>query len=399
MSIATISHSEVRDRALRRLVGHVRASTTDEHTEIAPSAALEFRDPELAKLERDRIFGEVPIIVAHSTEVAEPLDFLSVQLSRNNVIVSRQEDGSVKAFVNACRHRGGQLVSEKSGRCRLFSCPYHRWSYDPDGALRRVTLDDTFGEFDRSKFGMVELPAEERHGFIWVVDNAARSIDVAEWLGPEMEGILAEYEMQDLVSVDPYSFEWGSNWKVMQEGFLDSYHVKYAHPTSVGKVLYTNIVAIEDFGRHFWQFVPRTSIDRFLSESDNGELPPKDYYIEASFLAPNSILMKHATHIELLSFRPCGADPERSVMEMRILARPAAEMGLSQEEWESLWKKNWGILIGVLEHEDCPILAGAQQSMGSEDAGTMLLGQNELACHLFRREARRLLDAPGPAPG
>jgi carnitine monooxygenase subunit len=392
--------NEMRARAFRTMVRHVEKETTDEFGEIGLSEAVDYSDPARGALERDRVFGEVPFIVGHGSEIAKPNEFLTRTLPRNNAIVIRQRDGGVKAFVNACRHRGAQLVEEESGRCRLFSCPYHRWSYDPSGELRTVTLDDTFGDFDRSDSGLVELPVQERHGFLWMIDNAQRSIDVESWLGPEMDAILAGYHIEDKVSVTPHSFDRDTNWKIMQDGFLDNYHVKYAHPNTAGKVLHTNKLALEDFGRHFWFLAARKSIDRYIGE-DLSEVPDADiqkHTIESCFIAPNSMLLKHATHVELLTFRPYGADPGESVMELRVMAPTVEETGLEQAEWDKLWAKNWRIIISIIIDEDFPILEGSQKATRSLDAGTMRLGRNELGNHLFRRELDRLVSID-PAAG
>jgi phenylpropionate dioxygenase-like ring-hydroxylating dioxygenase large terminal subunit len=226
-----------------------------------------------------------------------------------------------------------------------------------------------------------------------MIDNARRTIDVESWLGPEMDAILAGYKIEDLVSVTPHSFDRPTNWKIMQDGFLDNYHVKYAHPNTAGKVLHTNKLALEDFGRHFWFLAARKSIDRYIGDdpADWNDTDVEKHTIESCFLAPNSMLLKHATHIELLTFRPYGADPENSVMEMRIMAPTIGATGLDQEAWDRLWAKNWKIMISIIHDEDFPILEGSQKAMRSQDAGTMLLGRNELGNHLFRRELARLV--------
>ncbi|OZC29590.1 aromatic ring-hydroxylating oxygenase subunit alpha [Gordonia polyisoprenivorans] len=382
---------ERRTRALRGLLAHLDGSRTDQWARITHTEPDDFRDHRRAELERDRVFGEVPFIVAHSSEVAERNDFVSVDLPRNKVVVIRQRDGGVKAFVNACRHRGAQLVTEPAGKCRLFSCPYHRWSYDPDGRLRTVTLDDTFGDFDRGDFGLVPIPVEERHGFIWVIDNADREIDVAAWLGPELDAILAEYRIDQLVSIDPHTYERPVNWKIMQDGFLDNYHVKYAHPNTAGKMLHTNAVVLEELGSSFWFLTARKSIDQFIGHDVDWDRSMEGHTIESCFLAPNTMLLKHATHFELLTFRPVGADPHRSIMQMRIMAPSVEASGLSPEHWTKRWAKNWGLLIAILHDEDFPILDGSQEALTSQDMGTMLLGRNEIASHLFRREIDRLI--------
>jgi phenylpropionate dioxygenase-like ring-hydroxylating dioxygenase large terminal subunit len=385
-----VTTSLPRQDRIRRALELLRNETTDKFDDVLGFAAREFTDPALAKQERDFIFGRVPSIVAHGSEIARPYDFMTVQMPRNNIIVVRQEDGGVKAFVNLCRHRGALLEQDEKGRCRFFSCPYHRWSYNPDGSLRMVTRDSTFGEIDRNEHGLVELPCQERHGFIWVVDNAHASIDVADWLGPDMDAILAGYHLDELVCVRSAGFDEPTNWKIMQDAFLDGYHVQYAHPNTAGKIIHTNVMAFEDFGRHCRFIAPRKSIDRWLEE-DPGDRPLDPYVTETHFLLPNSTLLRQPDHFQLLTFRPGQSDPTQSRMEQRLMVPPLEKSDMDQEHWNKRWDKNWQILLAVLHNEDFPLLRNSQRGMGSADAGDMLLGRNETANQVFRRETKKLL--------
>ncbi|KPM52115.1 aromatic-ring-hydroxylating dioxygenase [Frankia sp. R43] len=380
-----------REARIRRALEHLRGQTTDEYNSVTPFGPTEFTDPAVAARERDRVFGRVPSIVAHGSELPRAGDFVTLQLPRNRVIVARQRDGGVKAFVNLCRHRGALLEDQEKGRCRLFSCQYHRWSYDLDGSLRTITLDSTFGEVDRSGLGLVELPCEERHGFIWVIDNAeATDIDVAAWLGPEMDGILGGYDLGGHICFQAEGFDEPVNWKIMQDAFLDGYHVQYAHPNTAGLHIHTNVMAFEDFGRHCRFVVPRKSIDRWLDE-DPGDTPLGRYVTETHFLLPNSTLLRQPDHFELLTFRPHPTDPDRSRMEMRLIVRDVAQSGLDEQKWQSRWEKNWKILLAVLHAEDFPLLRASQAGLASADAGGMVLGRNEVANQVFHREIGRLL--------
>jgi phenylpropionate dioxygenase-like ring-hydroxylating dioxygenase large terminal subunit len=381
-----------REARIRRALQHLRDETTDQVEKVEQFEAMEFTDPVLAARERDLIFGRIPTIVAHSSEIPNTYDFKTIRLPRNNIIITRQRDGGVKALVNLCRHRGAMLEEESCGKRRLFSCPYHRWSYDIDGTLRTVTRDTTVGEIDRASFGLVELPCDERHGFVWVIDRAGEAIDVAAWLGPEMDSILAGYGLEDLVCARDESFEEPVNWKIMQDAFLDGYHIQYAHPNTAGKIIHTNVMAFEDFGAHLRFVAPRKSIDRWLEE-DPGDRSLVNYVTETHFIGPNVTLLKQPDHFEMLTFRPHHADAARSVMEMRLLVPTPEAAGLEQERWDALWEKNWQILLDVLHAEDFPVLRASQQGMSSRDAGAMVLGRNEVANHLFRRLVQRLLAA------
>ncbi|WP_110208459.1 aromatic ring-hydroxylating oxygenase subunit alpha [Nocardioides daejeonensis] len=379
-----------REARIRRALEHLKNDTTDQFDAPTYFMPDEFTDPELAERERELVFGRVPSIVAHSSEIANTYDFKAIRMPRNNIIISRQRDGSVKALVNLCRHRGALLENEECGKRRLFSCPYHRWSYDIDGTLRTITRETTVGELDKSELGMVELPCEERHGFIWVIDRAGVEIDVAKWLGPEMDAILSTYDLAGLNCIRMEAFDEPINWKIMQDAFLDGYHIQYAHPNTAAKHIHTNVMAFEDFGNHCRFVAPRKTIDRWLEE-DPGENSLVDYVTETHFLGPNVTLLKQPDHFQLLTFRPHPASPTHGVMEMRLMVRSAEEMGLEQERWERLWEKNWQILLAVLRQEDFPVLRDSQLGMSSQSAGRMVLGRNEVANQLFRRMLAELL--------
>lgn len=380
-----------REARIRRALEHLRNDTTDEFEHVTPFEPQEFTDPAIAKKERDLIFGRVPSIVAHGSEIPRPGDFFTLQMPRNNVIVVRQRDGGVKTLVNLCRHRGALLETAEKGRCRLFSCPYHRWSYDTNGALRTITRANTFGEADLTDHNLIELPTEERHGFIWVVDDADAKIDVATWLGAEMDEIMASHNLDKLVAFQAEGFDEPVNWKIMQDAFLDGYHIQYAHPNTAAKHIHTNVLVFEDFGRHCRFLSLRKSIDRWLEE-DPGDRSLAEYVTESHFVGPNSTLLKQPDHFQLLTFRPHPTDPGRCRMEMRVIVPPVETSGFSEEKWSRRWEKNWEILLAVLHQEDFPLLRDSQVGMTSASAGRMLLGRNEVANQVFRRETQKALE-------
>ena len=375
-----------------KLLQHLRAGTTDQCDDLLVLEPAVFTDPELAQREIEGVFGTVPFIAAHSSEVAKPHDCLAKRLPRNEVIIVRQADMSVRSFVNACRHRGTPLVDEGPGHCRVFSCPYHGWSYDSDGSLRSVTYADSFGEVDVAQLGLVEIPTEERHGFIWVIDNAEASIDVAGWLGPRMDEILSTYGIEDYECFRARSFDEPVNWKIMHDAFLDGYHIKYAHPNSAARVVHTNIYSVEHCGHHARFGSPRKTFDQWL---DHDPAPDEDllpHVMVVHFVGPNSTLLQLQDHLQLLSFYPISDNPAESRMEMRVMVPPLAESGLSEEEWNAQWEKNWHILQMVLAAEDFPILRSIQRGYSSSDASATVLGRNEILNQAFHREIARLRD-------
>jgi nitrite reductase/ring-hydroxylating ferredoxin subunit len=382
---------------LRRLVDHLARRWTDQvEGQLQLDPAI-YCDPEIARLERERVFARVPVIAAHTTELPKPGSFLTKRLANNEAIFIRQEDGSVRAFVNACRHRGSMVEERASGICpHHLQCPYHGWSYNLDGSLRSATHEVSFGEFDHIKAGLVRLPVQERHGFIWVIDNGQATIDVAGWLGPEMDAILASYGMDRYLCFKAGDFREPSNWKILQDAFLDGYHIQFVHRDTAAKMTYTNILTLEDYGHHSRFMSPRKSLGRLLEERGaDGELSDDEILKNINIshgLLPNATLLFLPDHIQLLSFYPHPTDPGQSRMEIRLIVPRLQDSGWDEERWSKMWNRNWEINMDILRDEDFPIARRTQKATSSASAGPMLIGRNEVANYVFHRELRSLLE-------
>src|SRR2546425_9824277 len=123
-------------RVAVRLFEHIDNTTCDQAASPMLVDPAIYSDPDVARLEQDRIFDKVPVLAAHVSELPNAGDFVTIDLPGNRVLVSRQEDGTIRAYVNACRHRGACLVDEESGHRRGFSCGYHGWGSNSGGAPR-----------------------------------------------------------------------------------------------------------------------------------------------------------------------------------------------------------------------------------------------------------------------
>lgn len=374
---------------VRALLRHLRAGTTDQlPAELRLDPAL-FTDPAIARAEIEGVFGSVPFVAAHSSEVPGPFRYITKRLPRNEAVILRVGDGTLRAYVNMCRHRGAQLLTDDAGTCRVFSCPYHGWSYDLEGHLKRITFAESFGRSPGGDLGLVSLPVEERHGFIWIIDQPGAAIDVAAWLGPEMDGILRGYRMDLLECYRSGTFDQPVNWKIMHDAFLDGYHIKFAHPASAGRVIHTNTYVVEDHGRHCRFASPRKSLDRWLDADPEPDEPMLGHVMITHFLGPNCTLLQLEDHFEILTFYPVSQDPGESRMEMKLLV-PHRGDEVSEDEWSNKWDKNWRILEVVLTGEDFPILRSIQRAYAGASATPTLLGRNEVLNQVFHREIERL---------
>ncbi len=116
-----------------------------------------FADREIYDLERERIFARCWLYLGHECEIPNPGDFVTRYMGEDPVILARDLNGQLRAHLNMCRHRGNRVCRADRGNTKLFQCSYHGWSYTTDGKLALVPMVDTFGNLDRSQWGLVSV--------------------------------------------------------------------------------------------------------------------------------------------------------------------------------------------------------------------------------------------------
>jgi|HubBroStandDraft_5_1064220.scaffolds.fasta_scaffold00451_2 phenylpropionate dioxygenase-like ring-hydroxylating dioxygenase large terminal subunit len=371
----------------RRLFAHIDNKTTDSADEILRFDASVYTDPRILAREREMIFDTTPVIVAHSSEIARPNDFLRVSLPGADVLVVRQRDGGVKAMLNSCRHRGTALTLEMSGNKKLFMCPYHAWCYGPDGSLDFVTDAATVGPIDKKSFGLIQVPCEERHGLVWVIPNPDAAISVAGSLGPDLDAMMAGYQLGGYYCYRMDAYERAVNWKMLFDAFLDNYHIQYLHAKSVAPFFYNNTMFVQDLGRNSRIVSTRKRIDE-IRHSDPAQARLDKYVTLGHLVWPNAQLLRQPTHFELFTFVPDGHDPAKARMEIRLLAPEPAQ----SPDQINRWEKNWEILLQTIVDEDLANCESLQKAMTNSHLKPLLLGKNELLNQIFHRE---LIEALG----
>ena len=184
-------------------------------------------EPGLLQRELERVFDRAWQYAGPAELVAEPGSFLTTRAGRVPIVVTRDGDGELNAFVNVCRHRGAEVARERNGRRRSLQCHYHAWTYGLDGRLRAapstkgLDLDD------------VALPraAVDVWGPLVFVNPDLDAGTLDEALG-ELPGIVADSGLP-LERIRPRrtaSYEIEANWKLVVDNYLECYHCPVAHP-------------------------------------------------------------------------------------------------------------------------------------------------------------------------
>ncbi len=189
-----------------------------------------YSDPAVLRLERERIFRRAWQYAGRADQVAEPGAFFTCDLGGTPIVVVRDEQESLRAFLNVCRHRGS-LVCEGEGRRASLQCPYHAWTYGLDGALRAAARSDRVPGFDKEALALVPVAVDSWGPFVFVnPDGDAEPL--AETLGELPELVAASgIELDGMQFLERASGpEYAANWKVCSENFLECYHCQVAHP-------------------------------------------------------------------------------------------------------------------------------------------------------------------------
>jgi len=194
-----------------------------------PLAAWTYSNAELFELEYEAFFLERWQFVGHVNQVPAPGDYMTVDIGRDNVVVIRDKDHSLRAFLNVCRHRGSRLLDGRGSCQGVIKCPYHGWTYTFDGRLLGVPKEYDFPEIDRDANSLHQVEVEEFHGLVFTRVRPGRHT-VAE-----MFGDTARYlELYDVANCVPCFEEatqcWNVNWKVAWDNYLENYHIPVGHP-------------------------------------------------------------------------------------------------------------------------------------------------------------------------
>lgn len=373
-----------------KLFRHIREGSTDMIAETYEYPLSVYADREVALAERARIFEHYPMMALHSTQLPEPGSYATVRLNRSEALVTRGKDGKVRAFLNMCRHRGATLATQPSGKQGRFSCPYHGWTYTNEGELIGLTFKSTLGlSLPCAQRNLIALPCEERHGFVWIVEDPDGAIDVAAHLGPVMDGVLATYGLDRQFFYREAMFEFDQNWKIMVDGLTDGYHVQWVHGPTIRPYFYMNIMArVDGTGDHAVTTTPRRKIDEILdTEPGIHDLDP--YVVYGNMIFPNVSIQLHPHHAEFWTMYQDPHDPARSRVHLRFLTPKAPED--YDERGREILGKNWDIAEAAILNEDVPIGDSIQRSAAMPKTGTMLLAHNEVINQQFHRSYDRVM--------
>ncbi len=334
------------------------------------------------RLEIDRVFKRMPLLLALSCELKAPGDYKAMTAMDVPVLMCRGKDGKVRAFVNMCRHRGAVLMPDGSGNANRFSCPYHAWTYDQAGALVGVYAAEDFGDIDKSCNGLVELPTCERAGLIWVILKHDSTLDFDRFLSG-YDALLEQFGFADWTLFDRRTLE-GPNWKIAYDGYMDLYHIPILHRETFGADM-PNRAIYYPFGPHQRLTFP----DPSLAEQSEDEWSTTHLLDGVWTVFP---------HVSIASFGGGG----RSVMISQLFPGKRPEESITvqnyvmqkppNDEQRAEAEAQFAMLEVVVRDEDYATGIAQQKALMTGAMPDVLFGRNEGGGHRFHKWVDRIID-------
>ena len=312
-----------------------------------------YADAAVLRREQERIFARAWQYVGHVGYAPEPGSYFSASAGEIPIVVARGRDGSLRAFLNVCRHRGFQLV-EGSGRRETIQCGYHAWTYDLDGSLRAAPRAEREAGFAREELGLVPVQVDTWGPFVFVNPDPD-ALPLHDALGPVPEQVAELLDVTALRFRHRIAYDLECNWKIACENFLECYHCAVAHPAFSAVVdVSPDAYRLESNGLTSSQFGPLRDGNGFLGAD---ELPRSQFH----FVWPNlgiNIFPGHP-NLSIGSILPAGPERTRRFLDYFFGAEVPEEWvrellefddQVGREDTALVERVQRGVRSGLLEH-------------------------------------------------
>ncbi len=359
-----------------RILGHVDAKSTDLGDDVWHEPTENYYSKERFAAEIE-LLRRLPVAFCPSAALPENGSYVARTAAGTPLIVVRGDDGVVRAFRNACRHRGIP-VAQGSGCTRAFVCPYHAWTYGLDGRLKHVPGDDGFPNLDHEQHGLVPVTAEEKGGLVFVTQDDP----VSPGALPDMPDLLTAEQ----TVFDASEFTDEANWKLIAETSMEGYHIKALHNRTFFPYGFDNLNVVETYGPNSRIIFPFRRIEK-LRDIPRDERRINGMVTSVYQLFPNTHVSVLSSHSLLIILEPLSPTKTQWVVyRLSNHVNDGKTADINEAKRDATFVKDTGL------DEDRAAACAIQAGLKSKANSHFTFGKFEKAIVHFHTTLRKLLD-------
>lgn len=382
---------DVQVQLIKELLERLDAGTNVDAGGLMAQPTSTYTNPGQAEKELRLFFRQTPQCLGMSGDLAEPGAFFTTNDLGTPILCTRDGDGDFRAFVNSCRHRGALVETEERGVKRRFTCPFHSWSYDAGGALVGLPKTDHFGDVGDECMDLKPLPAEERHGLLFVQPDPDGVMDLDSLLGDWFNDEFPTWNFDSMVPVTSDTYDTPCNWKLAMDTFGETYHFASLHKDTLINAFHGNVQCYHEDGHNHRMILCRRDIDQMR------HLPEDQWSMAVAglpvyWIFPNVILMPFNGGVYLVRAYPVTADPGRHISRINFYMR--SDHALAGHEQVATIAQNFS---NVIRDEDYVMSSSQQTSANAGALEHIVFGRNEPALHHYHRTYAEKLGLDMPA--
>lgn len=373
-------------KLLKRAIDALNQGRPDMSAERAFSPVSRYLDIDRAEAER-RMIRRHPQPVCASSDLTAPGDWLARDCSGIPVLVTRDGEGRLRAFLNVCRHRGMQVAPCGRGSDRQsFSCPYHAWRYDGSGALKNIPKSFGFPDLEKSRYGLTPLAVEERAGLVWVVaDPALSAMRISDALGAFADEI-ENFGFRTHVGYAPRKFQTAANWKLLADGSLEDYHFQTLHQKTSAPFFVDTAQLLDISGKNIRFFLIKRVLGR-LPEEEIARRDIRELGNILYFFFPATWILIQPDHAMVTFIHPLDAR-NTQLEEIALLPR------LPDDSDRAYWDENVNLFRNTLD-EDYVLAEKIQAGLSTGANEFFSFGRYEQALAFFHQQVEAEISRDG----
>lgn len=366
--------------------------------------------------ERDKIFRNCWLQVCRVEDVPQPHDFFNrhVEICNTHVLITRGQDGVLRAFHNMCSHRGNKMEWSDQGCAKFHDCKFHGWIYDSSGRLVDVPDEANFFNFDKSQNGLAPIALDIWQGFVFVNLNPEPEQSLQEYLG-DVVGMLEGYPFEKLTLGYAYQSRLNCNWKIAVDSQQEAYHAVHLHRRTLGDIAidkdnpFMHALDFQFMGPHRMVSLPfvgdyTPSPTARISEKyawtikkegqnflDHQNLPKgvnptraKKWFFDIYLIFPNFWIATFDGAYQTHNFWPTGVDSMYQEIKMFVQEPANAGERFAMEHAKCLNRDTWV--------EDFSTLETTQTVLGSGAKSHFILQDEEILVRHFYRELEKYIN-------